>query len=214
MILPSLAEEPVMVLDRRRSSNAVLIADVARLGRYLHNDMRMWDATWGQGAFWSVWTPDRLVATDGDPEKGAPDGAWDCREPLAVEGFDAVIFDPPYKLNGRPDDPDRPYGVDVRATRDGRHDFMRAGLAGCVAAVPLGGWVLVKCMVQVNSGRKWWQPRMVAEWGEALGCRWVDEFLYESYRAQPKDRAQMHSRSNVSSLVVLRRERPVSLFGS
>lgn len=218
IFLPDLVEEPVLAFDRRRRTNAVLIADVARLGVYLHNDMRIWDPTYGMnGGFWRVWRPDRLVATDGNPEldPAAPDGVWDCRAPIEAAAFDAVTFDPPYKLNGRPSDPDKPYGVHTTTTRDGRHAFMREGLAGCVAAVKPGGYVLVKCQVQVNGGRKWWQPRMVAEWGEALGCVAVDEFQFWSYRAQPKDpsRKQDHARVTFSTLVVLRLDRPATLFG-
>lgn len=184
---PLTVHGPILALGTWKD-NGVLIADIARLGRYLHNDMRIWDATWGTGTFWATWTPGHLVGTDGDADKGAPHGMWDARVPwLHGPVFDAVVWDPPYKLNGKPTDPDRPYGVDVRNTRDGRHALMCDGLIGCILSTRIGGFVLAKSMIQVNSGRKWDQPRMLTETAEANGCRWVDEFIFpnKSYRPQP-----------------------------
>lgn len=184
---PSFLSDPVMAIGDWRH-NSVLIADIARMGRYLRWDMEVWDASYGQGAFWNHCMPRLLVGTDADPEKGAPDGVVDARfpPPEFLGRFDASIWDAPYKLNGQPSDPDRPYGVDVSNTRDGRHELMLDGLTGVISATKPEGYVLAKSMTQVNSGRKWWQPEMLRERAESLGCRKVDEFHFRGgYRRQP-----------------------------
>lgn len=200
-----MTDTPVMALGRW-NNNAEMIADIARMGRYLNDLMTVWDASWGTGAFWRNWTPAHLTATDGDPEKLAPNGTWDAREPFpSYTGFGAVVWDPPYKLNGTPSSPDRPFGADVVDTRDGRHRLMCDGLVGCIKSARVGGWVLTKSMVQVNSGKKWNQPHMLTTVAEANGCRWADEFLLQRYRPQPAGTSQEHARTNYSTLSVFQR---------
>src|SRR5688572_7157801 len=88
-----------VVATARWATNADLIADVARLG-YL--DGVVLDATHGEGNFWTVWQPEILVTNDVNPEKGAQH-QYDFRKLGWGEcEFDAVVFDPPYKLSGTP----------------------------------------------------------------------------------------------------------------
>lgn len=79
------------------TSNADLIADVARLG-YLRQQSAILDPTYGYGTWWKNWQPDVLRRHDLDPAK-APDGAMDFTDLLYADGhFEAVVFDPPYKM--------------------------------------------------------------------------------------------------------------------
>lgn len=198
---------PVMAAGDWRT-NAEMIADVARLG-YL--DGRVLDCTHGKGTFWKVWQPAELVACDLHPLKSPIGYSVDFTDlPFADGEFDAAVIDGPYKLNGRPTAKvDEPYGVHVPASRDGRHELIKAGITECIRVTRVGGHVLVKCQDQVNGGKVRWQTRIFAEHAEQLGCRLRDSFLFPSYRPQDAERGQQHARRNFSTLLVLVRERGV-----
>ncbi len=193
-------------------NNAELIADVARLG-YLHG--RVLDPTYGLGTFWKLWKPDELVACDIDPAK-SPIGysvdfmAFPCVAGIEPGSFDAVVFDPPYKLNGTPDGAiDSRYGVHEVRTADQRMDLMVHGAGRLKYMVRVGGHVLVKCQDQVNSGRMWWQTDMISNIvrGDLRQFVKVDRFdLLGNHRPQPMDgRTQKHAHGRPSTLLVFKR---------
>ncbi|MBA3654562.1 MAG: hypothetical protein H0W70_10255 [Actinobacteria bacterium] len=185
-------------------SNAELIAACARLG-YLKGQLRTLDATYGKGTFWKQWRPDALVTNDIDPES---DSDWhaDFRVlPFAAGWFDAVVLDPPYKLNGTPTEAvDRRYGVDVVASRRDRMQLIRDGITEC-ARVLGGGYLLLKCQDQVNGGKVRWQTIDFTEHAERCGLGLVDRLDILSYRPQPEGRRQVHARRGSSSLLVFKR---------
>lgn len=190
-------------------NNGALIADVARLG-YL--DGRVLDCTFGYGTFWRDWQPGLLVRWDLDPAKSPDclDGVDFTRLPVGDRSFDAVVFDPPYKLNGRPDAAvDERYGVHEVSRWQDRMALMRAGLVECCRVARLH--VLVKCQDQVCSGRVRWQTDEMTDAARAQGFGKVDRFDFETYRPQPgsnpdgSPRRQVHARRNTSSLLVFRR---------
>jgi len=192
--------------------NGHLIAACHQLG-YLTDDMRVWDATYGLGVFWSVWRPRRLVASDGDPAKSPLGRAVDFTDSGWSDGqWDAVMYDPPYKLNGTPD-PD-PYGVDGRfgvhevARWQDRMKLMHLGVRECARVTRPGGMLLVKCMNQVVSGRMVWQVDEMtkAVTSKEYKMRKVDELhMVKNPRPQPGDRKQRHAHANYSTLIVFRK---------
>lgn len=179
-------------------TNGEMIQDVATLG-YL--DGKVLDATYGEGGFWTHWRPADLTANANE---------WDfCELPFPDWTFSAVVFDPPYRLNGTPDlGPfDQRYGVQHKATWQSRHKLMKRGLRECIRVTAPGGYVLGKCQAQVCSGKVRWQDRLMSEWGEAEGCELVDRFdLVTHERKQPDGRRQVHARRNHSTLLVLQTE--------
>lgn len=198
-------ELTVKAIDADRRSNADLMVDVASLG-YLPDPVL--DPTYGLGAFWKIYRPDGLAAHDLDPEK-APDGPMDFTALAYPDAtFEAVVFDPPYKLNGTPTESvDARYGVHVVRSWQDRHALIRAGIVECARVLRPGGYLLLKCQDQVCSGRVRWQTREFADTAEAAGCRLVDRFDLLGGRAQPSGRRQVHARRNHSTLLVLLRER-------
>lgn len=200
-----------------RSSNAAAIVDCRTLG-YLNDHDSILDPTYGLGRFWSIWRPYRLVRSDLNPARSADGVSVDVRAmPWPDDLFDAVVFDPPYKLNGTstgrgPAASDEDYGVHLYQGREERHQFIRDGITECVRVVRHRGYLLVKCMDQVNGGRKRWQTRIFADHAESLGCRLVDMLHVQGYRAQPKTnrdgtpRRQQHAAADYSTLLVLRLE--------
>lgn len=175
-------------------SNADLIAEVARLG-YL--DGRVLDATYGRGTFWKNYRPADLWTNDRD--LGCANSSHDYRAfpPEWERSFDAVVFDPDYKLNGTPalGDFDARYGIGGTVTREQRYAAILDGAEECYRASRR--FVLVKCQDQVESGRQWWMgddvtsllcaPRPDDE--AFVPAQKVEEFLYlGGGRPQPKDR--------------------------
>lgn len=191
-------------------TNADLIADVAKLG-YL--DGPVLDTTYGEGTFWKMWRPNDLTACDIDPAKSPIGYSVDFTSlPFKAGMFRAVVFDPPYKLNGTPDpEVDARYGVDRKATIVDRLRLIRDGLQECARVTATGGHLLAKCQDQVASGVMWWQTAMVSSWlSDPLvvgGFTKVDSFdLLGKHRPQPMEgRTQKHAHGRPSTLLVFRR---------
>lgn len=183
------------------STNAHMIADVARLG-YL--DGHVLDATIGvAGGFWKQWKPEQLTTNDVDPTVLA-DFHEDARAlPFADGQFDSVVFDPPYKLNGTPalGEQDRRFGVHERATLAERFDLLVAGAVECHRAC--SRFVLIKCQDMVEGGRMRWQTEEVTKALRAVGAGRVDEFLFlGGGRPQPGGRKQRTAYYRPSTLLV------------
>jgi len=198
---------PVMAIGNW-TDNGALIADCARLG-YLRPEWRTLDPTYGYGTFWQKWRPDNLVATDLDPAKSQTGDSVDFTAlPWPDRHFDAVVFDPPYKLTGNPADTggiDERYGVHVYTDWRDRMDLCRRGITEC-ARVLGDGYLLVKCQDQVCSGKVRWQTIDFTNHAATLGLGLVDRFDFLSYRPQPAGRRQVHARRNASTLLVFGRE--------
>jgi hypothetical protein len=209
------------------SDNASLILSVSKLG-YLRQEWRTLDPTYGLGTWWKLWQPERLVRCDLNPELSPdrPDGV-DVRDlPWRANTFDAVAFDPPYKLNGTGSDPDVRYDVDEYGSIAERHELIFDGIDESLRVLKPEGILLVKCQDQNSSGRVQWQTRLFsdyAEWGDVeqpsarqravrratstTGQRaeLVGAFLPLGSRAQPKGRTQKSERRNYSTLLVVRK---------
>jgi len=185
-------------------TNGAMLADVARLG-YLAG--RVCDVTYGLGRFWSAWRPADLTCHD---LKG--DGVDFRHLPHPAATFDAVVLDPPYKLNGTPSQPDERYGADVVQSWQDRHALIRDGMTECARVLRPGGYLLVKCQAQVCSGAVRWQDREFADHGESLGLALVDRFdLLGTARPQPprtradgKPSVQQHAYGRPSTLLVFK----------
>lgn len=189
-------------------TNAHMIRDVARLG-YLHEDWRTLDPTFGNGTWWKLWQPDYLVACDIDPDRSPLGRSIDVtRLPMRDGYFDAVAFDPPYKLNGTPTaDVDGRYGVHVYRSREDRHRLILDGVTECARVLAVGGFLIVKCQNQVNGGKVRWQTDIVTAHAAGLRLDKVDELHMLGYRPQPEGRRQEHARRNHSTLLIFQRQR-------
>lgn len=179
-------------------TNAELIVACRDLG-YLTADAPTLDPTWGKGTFWKQWRPDLLVAHD----LYTLDGVDFSHLPHGDREFPHVVFDPPYKPNGTPSEPDEAYGVHHKATRAERMQLCLDGIDECarVAAVRL----FVKCQDQVCGGRVRWQTREFADRAEHHGFRLRDMLhILVTPRPQPCG-TQEHARRNYSTMLVLDR---------
>lgn len=185
-------------------TNAELIVACRTLG-YLRDDWVTLDPTYGRGTFWNIWRP-RILRTHDQKIDGV-----DFRHlPYPDAMFEAITFDPPYKLNGTPtEEVDERYGVDRYASRADRHQLIRDGMAECARVLAPGGSLLVKCQDQVNGGKVRWQTIEFSTYGtEELGLDLVDMLHMLGGRPQPAGRRQEHARRNYSTMLVLRRPKP------
>lgn len=199
-------EAPVLAINKW-ATNGHLIADCARLG-YLRDTDLILDPTYGYGTFWKVWKPSSLVACDLDEAKSPIGHSVDFTAlPFAHLGFDAVVFDPPYKLTGTPQDTggmDERFGVDQPSVRwQDRMALIRAGAAECARVCERT--LLVKCQDQVVSSKIRWQTLAVIETLAPLGFGLRDRFDFLSYRAQPAERAQKNAHRGSSQMLVFER---------
>jgi hypothetical protein len=194
---------PVLAIQKW-ATNADLIAACARLGN-LRPEWRTLDVTYGYGTFWNVWRPDDLTGCDINPAKSPIGYAVDFTAlPFADRSFDAVVFDPPYKLNGKAtDEIDERYGVDVPKKWQERMALLRAGAKECARVADKV--LLVKCQDQVVSSVIRWQTRAVADEVEPLGFGLKHRFDFESFRPQPEGRAQLNPYACSSQLLVFER---------
>lgn len=190
-------------------NNAELIASCFDLG-YLKDEWLTLDPTYGEGRFWKLRRPWNLIASDINPKSTreqfvAKIDFTDTR--LADAQFDAVVFDPPYKLNGTGGShpSDAGYGVADKLSWQDRHQLIYNGIDECVRVLKSGGYLLIKCQDQVCSGAVKWQTRLFADHAESLGCTLVDMLHLQGYRKQPEGRRQVHARRNYSTMLVLRR---------
>lgn len=190
---------PILAVDAR--SNARLMAQCALLG---HLDGVVADVTYNTGKFWREFRPPGLLAFDLDPRFGVT--VADCRHlPLEDGSVDAVVFDPPYKLNGTvfgtgAGSADLIYGVESGVTRAERTLLLINGIVEATRVARRR--VLVKCMDQVNGGKLQLQTFRAID--TALNCGWrtLDVFHNLGYRAQPAGTRQVHARRNHSTLLV------------
>lgn len=194
-------------------TNAELFADVAKLG-YL--DGRVLDPTYGEGNFWTVFRPRKLVAHDLHTLDGVD--VRDIGEYHRRRSFDAIVYDPPYAFRGRASKAfDSKYGVgryrSANAVMELYFDGMDSLFPLLRTAVkvegrtePVGGYMLVKCQDQVVSGTVHWQVDDITKFARSyLGLVKVDSFTINSYRPQPNGRRQLHARRNGSSLLVFQK---------
>lgn len=195
------------------TSNADLIADVAKLGYIKPETDVILDPTWGKGIWWRRVKPKQLVRRD-----LAIDG-FDFRNmPYSDNTFDVVAFDPPYvAVGGRStstiDDFNDRFGLHTapRTPLD-LQVYMHDGFSECVRVVKPRGIILWKCTDYVTSGKIWLGTHYALTYALSLGCSMQDRFeLIGHARAQPprtrKDGSpvtQKHARRNISTLFVFK----------
>lgn len=190
------------------STNADLMVACHAL-KYLSNEWDILDPTYGEGAFWNKWRPQWLFTSDLNPDTKVDyhDNFRNLDWPDVR--FDAVVFDPPYKLNGTAGShaSDARYGVAKTTRWQDRHQLIFYGITECLRVTKVGGFVLIKCMDQVVSGHKRWQTRLFADHAETCGGDLVDMLHLPGQRAQPGKRSQVHSHANYSTLLVVQKKR-------
>ena len=202
-----MSDPGVIYAAQKWPTNAHMIVDCVRLG-YLRSDWLTLDPTYGLGTFWRLWEPKNLVKADlytHNPAKGIDQLDFTRMPEIPDNWFDAVVYDPPYKLNGTPSPEERRYGVEVPTRWQDRMKLMAHGLEECIRVVKPKGYLLVKCMDQVVSGKVVWQTDAMTNIAMAEGMTKVDrlDFLSDP-RPQPHTR-QLHARRNYSTLLIFQK---------
>jgi hypothetical protein len=190
MLVSDEPERDEIMSFRTHGNNSHLVADLFTLG-YLTDDMEILDPTYGLGVFWKRHRPPKLVASDIKPSADFVFEQDFTQLPYEGESFDAVVFDPDYKMQGTdsgagPASSNARYGMD----RDYRPVMQQLGMIGmglkeCVRVCRRRGVIVVKCMDQVVSGSVTWQTIRIANTMEDLNCVLEDALHLEGYRRQP-----------------------------
>lgn len=199
----------VMAFDPARNRNGKLMADVHELG-YLEDGWKVLDPTHGKGNFWTVYKPVRLTATDLNPDKspiGTPVDFTDM--PWPAMNFHAVVFDPPYQMNGSASKSKataakkEAFGVDDIKDAGQRLKLIVAGLVECARVCEQV--LMVKSQDAVYWTEIIWLSRLVMDTVEECGFVKVDELHVSSYQEQPDGTSQQHARRNYSTLQIFKR---------
>ena len=189
------------------ADNSAMIEDCVRLG-YLKLWDRVLDPTYGRGTWWKRWQPWHLVHP--------PQAHLDFRYlPFRDNMLDAAVFDPPYVSKGRATaklgDFDDRYGLATHAPGTKRRSpadiqaDMNAGLSELARVVRPGGYILMKCMDYISSGKLWLGVHKTIEHALSIGLEVVDRLEHvHAPGPQPKGRPQVHARRNHSTLLVFR----------
>lgn len=202
-------------------TNAEMILDLHRLGIVRQSDVVL-DPTYGDGLWWSEFLPDYLIAHD----LFKLDGVDFTRLPEPDNYVDVVAFDPPYMApGGRATSTldtgfyDQYGNLTTPRTPAALQQLINAGFSEARRVVDVGGYVMVKCMNYVSSGKTWPGVFRTFEHGEWLGLRFVDEWVYVGTPGpQPKTRyktvrgvkvlsVQKHAAHNSSSLLIWKKPR-------
>lgn len=178
------------------STNASLIADVARLG-WLHKDLRTLDPTYGKsGAWWKTWRPDDLVWRN-----RKVDGSDFTAMEFDDRSFPQIAYDPPYVAPGGRKTTGMAkmhsdYGMDdTPPTPALLQDLINAGLDEVWRVLEPrpsgeapGGIALVKCQNYVWSGSLFLGAHLTMAHAIEIGFEIVDEFIHvdDAPRPQPE----------------------------
>jgi len=194
-------------------TNSDLVADIAQFGYFEGSCL---DPTYGWGNFYNKFRPADLTGCDLDPRKSpyGPGESVDFRKlPFEDLSFDTVIYDPPYRMSGRPDrgEFDERYGTQEYTRWQDRYQLIYDGLDECARVARK--YVLQKVQDQVVSGKKRWMTIDFPRHMEAYGFVLEDKFdMLTNPRPQPPGRTQKHSQINYSTLLVFRRDKDFTLL--
>lgn len=196
-------------------TNAALISEVAAL--FLPERVTAIDLTYNTGKWWKLYQPTWLLTNDLDPRYGQHHD--DFRSTRWDNGtFDLVAFDPPYQSQGGRktstiNSMNDAYGRDLSAkTPAGNQEILNDGLTEAVRICAVDGFVLVKVMDYISSGKLWLGCHHTLT--HALTLPVTVEAIYThvgSPGPQPKtnrdgtQRRQKHPRNNSSTLYALKK---------
>lgn len=187
------------------TSNGALIRDVEKLG--LIPEGLIFDATFGLGTFWAQ--SERVLDVVGnDLRRTEVPYNLDFTQPFPTRmwgNYSAVVFDPPYKLNGTPTDDDR-YGADEKVSVSERKRRIMAGLYHTRFLIKPGGVQIVKTQNQIANGQYHDLVGDITLASRGMGMH-VDAMFHMTVAPRPQ-RSQKRARNNYSTLLVLRERSP------
>lgn len=205
---------------RMWEDNSELITDAFALFVDLKKD-KVLDPTYGAGNFYNIARPKNLVThdirIDGFDARTMtlPDGT----SPHRARSFNVIVLDFPYVSQGGRDTStiegmQEAYGMyDAPRTPQQVQELIEEGMTAGCRLLKDGGYLFVKTMNYVSSGKIFDSVRKTKDHAEALGGTLVGEFIFCNGLPgpQPKTnldgspRTQVHGRNNWSSLLVFRK---------
>jgi SAM-dependent methyltransferase len=208
---------PITSVVVERTNAALITRHVRPL--WLREDDLVLDVTYGDGRWWDLWRPPRLIGADLYKDTG--DLVADFRElPFRNRSVDVVAYDPPYIPQGGretstlPEFMDR-YGLEtVPVNHTKLFTLFAEGMAEVARVLKRGGRALVKCMDFVE-WREYHSGFVAMVNSASYHGLWLEDvFIHVTTNgAQPKahpdgtPRQQWHSWRTHSYLLVFLKER-------
>jgi hypothetical protein len=213
------------------NDNAEMIADAFALFIDLKKD-RVLDPTYGAGNFYKIARPKRLVThdirIDGFDARSMTMPVIDSlgfdtdkrKRPYQFGSFQAVVLDFPYVSQGGRDTStiegmQEQYGMyDAPRTPEAVQDMIDDGVHSARLLLKTGGYLFVKTMNYVSSGKIFDSVFQTKDHAKLLGMALVGEFVFCNGLPGPQPRTnldgsprtQVHGRNNFSTLLVFRKD--------
>lgn len=188
------------------ANNAKVMADAIEL--YAKPGQIVIDVTYGKGAFWNNVDTTQFDFRPSDLQTGV-----DFRYlPYESYSVDIAVLDPPY-MNGSSApiviDIDKGYKNNERGSVGelAVNQLYFDGMLECHRVLKRGGYLFVKCMDQVESGKQRWQHVIIYEFAtRQLGMIGKDLFVVARTNVVMRHTYQRHARKNHSYLWIFRKK--------
>lgn len=177
MIKSGAKQNPVLT-GHIGKNNAHIFAEIHRL--YLADYSKILDMTWGKGAFWQELNPP-LVKND-LKTTGNLVSDFTCL-PFGDEVFEGAILDIPYIFNPSntvKESINSSYNNTLQNAKTNKDilNIYKFGMVSAKRVLKDNGFLIVKCMDIIESGKQQWNHIALLGIGEELGFTALDLFVF------------------------------------
>ena len=153
-------------------SNESAMVDIMKI--YGREGMSVADTTYGSGVFWKGVDTNKYAFFPSDLKTNGVDFT---NLPYENDSMDIVVFDPPYRYtpakNKETHHTERyelkPH-MNINNTKDVLNLY-RLGIAECERVLKKGGFLIIKCMDNIEAAKQYWVHIDVMSMGDDLTCR-------------------------------------------
>ena len=165
-------EYPTKQLNTVYSSNESAMSAIMKI--YGRENMIVADVTYGEGVFWKTTDTNDYAFFPSDLKTNGVDFT---NLPYENDSMDIVVFDPPYRYtpakNKETHHTERyelkPH-MNIRTTKDVLALY-RLGITECERVLKKGGFLIIKCMDNIEAAKQYWVHIDIMGMGDNLTCR-------------------------------------------
>jgi len=154
------------------TSNEAALSSIMKV--YSRGGMTVADVTFGEGVFWKNIDTHKYAFFPSDLKTNGVDFT---DLPYEDNSMDIVVFDPPYRYTPAKNKAThhteryelKPH-MNIRTTKDVLNLY-RLGIAECERVLKKGGFLIIKCMDNIEAAKQYWVHIDVMGMGDDLACR-------------------------------------------